>query len=117
VFVEFREQFTTHKDSPKAGGDYPFQFVSCHARWSIHSSWRDTPMMLRLQRGEPQVWINPIDATKVGVKDFEYAELFNNYGSMRMRIKVSGMVRPGRRLLLPRLGNRTSSPTTSPTSG
>ncbi len=94
-FVEFREQFTTHKASPKAGGDYPFQFVSCHARWSIHSIWRDTPMMLRMQRGEPQVWINPIDAAKYGVKDFEYAEIFNNYGSIRMRIKVSGMVRPG----------------------
>ena len=31
----------------------PFQMVSCHARWSIHSQWRDNPMMLRLQRGEP----------------------------------------------------------------
>ncbi|MBP9032785.1 MAG: molybdopterin-dependent oxidoreductase [Pseudomonadales bacterium] len=94
-FIEMREQFATHKDSPGAGGDYPFQFVSCHARWSIHSTWRDTPMMLRLQRGEPQVWINPIDATNTGVADFEYAELFNNYGSVRMRIKVSAMVRPG----------------------
>jgi len=94
-FVEMREQFTTHKESPKAGGDYPFQFVSCHARWSIHSTWRDTPMMLRLQRGEPQVWLNPADAKRVGVKDYEYAELFNDYGSVRMRIKLSTMVRPG----------------------
>jgi nitrate reductase alpha subunit len=94
-FIEMREQFPIHKASPKAGGDYPFQFVSCHARWSIHSTWRDTPMMLRLQRGEPQVWINQIDATKIGVKDFEYAEIYNNYGSIRMRIKVSTMVRPG----------------------
>jgi nitrate reductase alpha subunit len=94
-FVEFREQFTTHKESPKAGGDYPFQFVSCHTRWSIHSMWRDTPLLMRMERGEPDVWINPIDAAKYGVKDFEYAELYNNYGSIRMRIKVSGMVRPG----------------------
>ncbi len=94
-FVEFREQFATHKESPKAGGDYPFQFVSCHARWSIHSTWRDTPMMLRLQRGEPQVWMNPGDATRVGVQDYEYAEIFNDYGSVRMRVKLSTMVRPG----------------------
>ncbi len=94
-FIEMREQFPTHKNSPKAGGDYPFQFVSCHARWSIHSTWRDTPMMLRLQRGEPLVYINPKDAEKTGVKDFEYVEIFNNYGSVRMRVKVAAMVRPG----------------------
>ena len=94
-FIEMREQFPIHKDSPKAGGDYPFQFISCHARWSIHSTWRDTPMMLRLQRGEPLVYINPIDAERVGVKDFEYVEIFNNYGSVRMRVKVAAMVRPG----------------------
>lgn len=94
-FVEFREQFPAHKESPKAGGDYPFQFVSCHARWSIHSTWRDTPMMLRLQRGEPQVWVNPEDAARAGVQDYEYAEIFNDYGSVRMRVKLSGMVRPG----------------------
>ncbi len=94
-FIEMREQFPIHKDSPKAGGNYPFQFISCHARWSIHSTWRDTPIMLRLQRGEPQVWINPADATKTGVKDYEYVEIYNNYGSVRMRVKISTMVRPG----------------------
>ncbi|SMB22287.1 putative steroid C25 dehydrogenase-like alpha-subunit [Sterolibacterium denitrificans] len=94
-FIEGHEQFATHKDSPKAGGDYPFIFVSCHARWSIHSTWRDTPMMLRLQRGEPLVYLNPTDAAKIGVKDFEYVEIYNNYGSIRMRLKVTAMVRPG----------------------
>lgn len=94
-FIEMREQFTTHKGSPKAGGDYPFQFVSCHARWSIHSIWRDTPLMLRMQRGEPQVWLNPEDARRLGIKDYDYAKLFNDYGSVRMRIKHSALVRPG----------------------
>ena len=37
----------------------------------------------------------PIDAERVGVKDFEYVEIFNNYGSVRMRVKVAAMVRPG----------------------
>ncbi len=94
-FIEMREQFPVHKDSPKAGGDHPFQFVSCHARWSIHSSWRDTPMMLRLQRGEPQVWINPAEGTRLGIADYDYAELYNDYGSVRMRVKYSTAVRPG----------------------
>jgi DMSO reductase family type II enzyme molybdopterin subunit len=94
-FIEAHEQFANHKDSPKAGGNYPFIFVSCHARWSIHSTWRDTPMMLRLQRGEPLVYLNPTDAAKIGVKDFEYVEIYNDYGSVRMRLKVTAMVRPG----------------------
>ena len=94
-FIEMREQFPTHKASPKTGGDYPFQFVSCHARWSIHSTWRDTPMMLRLQRGEPQVWLNPEEARKLGLEDYSYAELYNDYGSVRMRVKYSTTVRPG----------------------
>ncbi len=94
-FIELREQFPTHKNSPKAGGDYPFMFVSCHARWSIHSSWRDTPMMLRLQRGEPVVYLNPTEAGKLGIADHDYAELYNDYGSIRMRVKHSTTVRPG----------------------
>jgi nitrate reductase alpha subunit len=94
-FVGAGESLPTHKESPKAGGDYPFQMVSCHARWSVHSVWRDTPMMLRLQRGEPVVYLNPVDLAKTGVKDGEYAQLFNDHGDMQMRVKESTMVRPG----------------------
>lgn len=94
-FMEVGEQFATHKDSPKAGGDYPFKFVSCHARWSIHSTWRDSPMMLRLQRGEPLVYINPQDGEKLGIEDHDWAEIYNDLGSVRMRTKYSTAVRPG----------------------
>jgi nitrate reductase alpha subunit len=52
-------------------------------------------MMLRQQRGEPLVYLNPTEAEKLGVKDFEYVEIYNNYGSIRMRLKVTAMVRPG----------------------
>jgi len=93
-FIEAGEALPTHFASPKAGGEHPFQLVSCHARWSIHSVWRDTPMMLRLQRGEPVVYLNPRDMTEIGVQDGQWVRLENDYGSMRMRAKVSTMVRP-----------------------
>ena len=93
-FIEAGESLPTHIDSPKAGGDYPFQLVSCHARWSVHSVWRDTPMLLRLQRGEPVLYLNPGDAEAIGVKDGDWGELSNDYGKIRMRIKYSTMVRP-----------------------
>jgi DMSO reductase family type II enzyme molybdopterin subunit len=93
-FLEAGEALPTHKPSPKAGGDHPFQFVSCHSRWSIHSVWRDTPMMLRLQRGEPVVYLNPDEAKALHIGDGEWAEISNDYGTIRMRAKHSTMVRP-----------------------
>jgi DMSO reductase family type II enzyme molybdopterin subunit len=94
-FIENGESLPAHKDSPKAGGDLPFQLISCHARHSIHSVWRDTPMLLRLQRGEPVVLLNPKDAQRLGIGDHEWAELSNRLGSMKWRVKYSTMVRPG----------------------
>ncbi len=93
-FLEAGEALPTHIESPKGGGDYPFQLVSCHARWSVHSVWRDEPMMLRLQRGEPALYLNPTDARELGIADGEWAEMFNRYGSVRMRTKHSTTVRP-----------------------
>jgi DMSO reductase family type II enzyme molybdopterin subunit len=94
-FLEAGESLPTHKESPRAGGDYPFQMISCHARWSVHSVWRDTPMMLRLQRGEPVVYLNAAEAEKMGLADHDWAEIYNRLGTIRMRVKHSTMVRPG----------------------
>lgn len=94
-FIENGESLPAHKDSPKGGGDHPFQLISCHARHSIHSIWRDTPMLLRLQRGEPVVLLNPKDAERLGIADHEWAELENRVGKMHWRVKHSTMVRPG----------------------
>jgi DMSO reductase family type II enzyme molybdopterin subunit len=94
-FLESGEALPTHKEAPKGGGDYPFQLISCHSRWSIHSTWRDTPMLLRLQRGEPALYLNENEALELGIEDGGWAELYNDLGKMHMRIKYSTMVRPG----------------------
>jgi DMSO reductase family type II enzyme molybdopterin subunit len=94
-FLEARQALPGHVESPRAGGDHPFQFISCHARWSIHSVWRDTPMLLRLQRGEPVVYLNPAEADALGVADGGWAVISNDYGRIFMRAKHSTMVRPG----------------------
>jgi len=93
-FIEANESLATHKDSPTAGGNYPFKLVSCHSRWSIHSSWRDTPLLLRMQRGEPAVYLNPVSARENNIKDGDFAELHNDYHKIYMRVKYSTMVRP-----------------------
>jgi anaerobic selenocysteine-containing dehydrogenase len=94
-FLESGEALPTHKASPKAGGDYPFQLISCHSRWSIHSTFRETPLLLRLQRGEPVLYLNAEEAASRGLGDGDWGELFNNLGTVKMRIKHSTMVRPG----------------------
>jgi nitrate reductase alpha subunit len=94
-FLESGESLPAHKESPKAGGDHPFQLVSCHSRWSIHSTWRDTPLLLRLQRGEPVLYLNANQAGESGLEDGGWAELYNDLGQMRMRVKHSTLVRPG----------------------
>ncbi len=93
-FIDAGEALPVHKESPNAGGEHPYQFVSCHARHSVHSVWRDTTLLLRLQRGEPVVYLNPKDAVEIGVEDQQWAEIYNNYDAIRMRVKVSTMVRP-----------------------
>jgi anaerobic selenocysteine-containing dehydrogenase len=93
-FLEAGEALPSHRESPKAGGDHPFQLISCHARWSVHSIWRDTPMLLRQQRGEPALYLNPRDAERLEIRDGEWAELWNRHGEVRMRVKHSNMVRP-----------------------
>lgn len=93
-FIEAGEAMPTHIESPQAGGKHPFQLISCHARWSIHSIWRDIPLMLRMERGEPLIYLNPRDAAELGIGDHDWALLENNYGRMRMRVKHSTMVRP-----------------------
>jgi nitrate reductase alpha subunit len=94
-FLEAGEALPTHKESPKAGGDHPFQLVSCHCRWSIHTTWRDTTSLQRLQRGEPVLYLNTQEATRLGLDDGAWGELYNRLGRMRMRIKHSTMVQPG----------------------
>ena len=99
LFLELGEAFPTHKDSPKAGGNYPFQITGGHARWSIHSIWVDDALLLRLQRGEPIAFINEKDAAVRGIMDGDMAEAFNDIGSMQIQASVSPSVKPGQLII------------------
>lgn len=94
-YRELEEDLPTHKDCPKAGGDYPLQLTGGHARWSVHSDWVDDAIMLALQRGEPAACLSPQDAEPRGVRDGDFVVVFNDVGSFRVRLAVSPAVRPG----------------------
>ena len=101
-FLEAREALPTQKASPKAGGDHPFQLISAHARWSIHSTCGqpdDAPAAAR----RAALYLNASEARKLGIEDGAFAELFNDWQRAHAR-QTFDHGAPGSGLLLPRLG-------------
>jgi DMSO reductase family type II enzyme molybdopterin subunit len=94
-YMELGETLPVHKDPPRIGGDYPLAMVGQHARWSIHASWRDSTPLLRLQRGEPAVIVNVLDAQARGLSDGDRARVRNDLGSFEALVRISPTVRPG----------------------
>jgi DMSO reductase family type II enzyme molybdopterin subunit len=94
-FLELGEELPVHKDPPAAGGDHPFTLTGGHTRWSIHGLWRDHAQMLRLQRGEPVVFLNDRDAQSKGIADHDHIRVWNDLGSFTARAKLAEGIRPG----------------------
>jgi anaerobic selenocysteine-containing dehydrogenase len=93
-FLDLREELPTHKEPPRPGGNHPFTLTSGHTRWSIHAMWRDHALMLRLQRGEPVVYVNDRDARGRGIRDHDLVRIWNDLGSFVARAKLTGGIRP-----------------------
>ncbi len=66
---------------------FPLGFFSPHTRWGIHSNWRSNKYMLRLQRGAPDVYINPKLAASRGIKDGGQIRVFNSIGEFYAQAK------------------------------
>jgi len=94
-YEELGEVLPVHKDDPAIGGDYPIKMVSAHPRWSIHASWREEKNMLRLNRGEPMIYLSPEDAKVRGIEDGATVRVYNDIGSFEVRANVSAATRPG----------------------
>ncbi len=93
------EALPTHKDAPAAGGDYPLSLTGGHTRWSIHAIWRSAELMLRLQRGEPVVFMNDRDARARGIRDGDNVRVFNDNGSFKCPVKPTAAVQPGQAVM------------------
>jgi complex iron-sulfur molybdoenzyme family reductase subunit alpha len=69
--------------------DYPYVFMTPHARWSIHSNYKTSRTLLRLQRGVPAIQINRVVAEAKGIKDGETIRIFNALGEFYAMAKLS----------------------------
>ncbi len=94
-FLEAGEELPVHKEAPPAGGDYPLRMTGGHTRWSIHAIWRANRTLLRLQRGEPVMYVSPKDAEARGLKDHDLAWAQNDVGGFKARVKLAPGVQPG----------------------
>lgn len=73
---------------------YPFTLMTPHARWSIHSNYKASRTLQRLQRGVPYMQINRLIADKKGIKDGETVRVFNALGEFYVMAKVSSSCPP-----------------------
>jgi len=95
-FLELDEELPTYKPvKEEKGGDYPMTYNTPHGRWSIHSTWRDSEKMLRLQRGEPVVYLNPEDAAERGIEDGDMVEVYNDLAEVEIQAKIYPSSEPG----------------------
>ena len=70
-------------------------YITPHGKWNIHSTYKDNHRMLTLSRGMDPVWINDKDAERIGIKDNDWVEVYNDNGVVVTRACVSARIQPG----------------------
>lgn len=78
---------TARQHAGREASSYPLSFYSPHTRWGIHSNWRSNKFMMRLQRGEPNIYINPQLAASKGITDGGRVRVFNGAGEFFAQAK------------------------------
>jgi dimethylsulfide dehydrogenase subunit alpha len=77
---------------PIASRRFPLLLMTPHARWSIHSTYKTSPVLLRLQRGRPCVMLNPQVAAARGIADGDDVRVWNDLGEAFLVAKVAASV-------------------------
>ncbi len=78
---------TARHHAGSEASNYPLSFYSPHTRWGIHSNWRSNKFMMRLQRGEPNIYISPKLAAQKGIIDGSKVRVFNGIGEFFAQAK------------------------------
>ncbi|AUX10010.1 nitrate reductase subunit alpha [Halalkaliarchaeum desulfuricum] len=83
-FLDFGEELPTFKEplETQDTDEYPLEYIQPHNRLGVHSTWRDDPKALRLQRGGPMVWLHPEDAKERGIEDGDTVVMHNELGEI-----------------------------------
>ena len=88
LWIEMKANLPTAK-MPMRPMKRPFILMTPHARWSIHSTYKTSPLLLRLQRGKPYVMINPEVAKQRGIRDGDTVRMYNDLASVQAMAKLT----------------------------
>ena len=75
--------------------DYPLRFISPPGKHMVNSSMGNIQSLLDASGGEPQVLINPNDATKFDIADKSYTTISSAQGSIRRKTLISDQAPQG----------------------
>ena len=99
-YGETHQESQLHPRSEK----YPFLLMSNHPRWRVHANHDDISWLREIPtckvKGpdgylyEP-IWINPVDAKKLGIENGEIVKLFNERGTVLGGAYVTERIRTG----------------------
>lgn len=99
-FGESHQESLLHPRSKK----YPFLIVSNHPRWREHANLDDVSWIREIPtakvKGEDgylyePLWINPIDAQKLGIKNGDVVRIYNERGGVLGGAYVTERIMPG----------------------
>jgi anaerobic selenocysteine-containing dehydrogenase len=79
---------------PDLAARYPLQLLSPPRPQFLNSTFANSPAHL-LAAGEPTIELADADAARRGLRDGQLAEVFNDRGSFRARVALTGNVQPG----------------------
>ncbi len=74
-------------------GQFPLQLFGFHYKARTHSSYGNVDVLQAACRQE--VWLNPVDAQKRGIKNGDMVRVFNTRGEVLIPAKVTPRIMPG----------------------
>lgn len=92
-----REPVEGVRSTPGLAAKYPLLLISARRNThfhSFHDSHRQIPT-LKTVEPEPVLWVHPRDGNARGIKDGDYAEMFNGRGKAVVRVEWTTEVLPG----------------------
>ncbi len=107
MYLAYGENLPTYKPSPKPelygdlketlkeGEALILNYLTPHGKWHIHSTYMENLRMLTLSRGCEPCWLSEVDAEKLGIKDNDWVEVYNDHGVYCTRAVVSARIPRG----------------------
>jgi len=107
MYIAYGENLPTYKPAPKPelygdlketlkdGDALVLNYLTPHGKWHIHSTYMENLRMLTLSRGCEPCWLSEVDAQKLGIKDNDWVEVYNDHGVYCTRAVVSARIPRG----------------------